>query len=61
MEISELITLAKTRIRYLNEQRKEFERVGDAESIIRIDDELAGTQNTLIRLQIGYDAVFGVF
>lgn len=58
MDIAELTSLAETRVRYLTEQRREFVRLGDVESITRVEAELAETQNTLLRLQVGAEAVF---
>lgn len=47
MNIEQLKTLAENHIKYLQAQRDNAVSIGDAESIARIDSEIAETQITL--------------
>lgn len=51
MQITKLIELAEAKLRNLQEQAREFERVGDVESLARVTNEITETQDTLIKLK----------
>jgi len=50
MNIPDIIGILLNRVRYLTAQRETLVRLGDAESIARIDAEISETQNTLDQL-----------
>ena len=50
MTIAELITIARARLIYLNQQRETAVRLGDADQTSRIDQELSLTEETLTKL-----------
>lgn len=51
MDISKLIELADARLRNLQEQLREFERIGDVVSIARVTNEITETQGTISKLK----------
>jgi hypothetical protein len=51
MTISDLLKFAQNRLAYLNGQRADAVSVGSAESIERLDREIAETQATITALQ----------
>ena len=51
MTISELIKLAQSRLSYLNNQRGDASSRGDVEEIVKIDGDIAETQDTINKLQ----------
>ena len=51
MTVEKLIEMANRRIAHLNETRLHAERVGDVDSVARIDGEIAQTEATLTKLQ----------
>lgn len=50
MTLTQLIDLAQRRLIYLTEAKISYDRVGDVDSITRIDTEIAQTQATLNQL-----------
>lgn len=51
MTLDQIIQMAERRIAVLTEQRTAADRVGDVDSISRIDAEIAQTQATLTKLR----------
>lgn len=51
MTIEELIRLAQSRLSYLNNQRGGASSRGDVAGMLKIDNEIAETQNTIELLQ----------
>lgn len=47
MTIQQLITMAERRIAYLLQARTAAESIGDVDSVVRIDSEIADTTATL--------------
>jgi hypothetical protein len=52
MNIQELITLLSNKIASLNNARSNAVSSGDVVAVLRLDDEIAETQNTLNKLQV---------